>query len=352
MLALALAVSVLLHEAPDEPGEVDARAKRLSAEAKNLFAERRYAEAIERFRESQTIRATSANVYNIGKCFERLGQTESALRSYREYLRIEPTAKEDPALRKDLAAARQRLDAKGMHQLAVLLDPPTAQARVDGQVLEGSPAYVELRHGAHTLEVSLDGFEPVTKTLVVTRGQFSETHVTLRPIVASQVIATQSAALPSESPEPPSAPVVVSEQPPRVPAQVPDVAASPAPGPAVAAGPLVPLRLTPARRSWAYATAGLAAACAVVGVIFGVRTLEFGKDASTALSNDAHQRLLSMAVSSALWADIMYGAALVGAGAATWLFISSLNKEPPRAGLTLGIEFGSERSGIAVSGWF
>jgi hypothetical protein len=180
MLMLLVAVS-LAADAPSVPTVAELRADELSATAKTLFSVRRYTEAIDKFRESNALRPNTANIYNIGKCHERLGEAGMALRSYREYLRVEPEAEKDAAVQTDIANAEAHLRAEGKQQLVVFTEPATAQVAVDGQPLTGSPAYVELEAGAHQLAVSAEGYATANLQVSMHIDRIAETTVVLHP---------------------------------------------------------------------------------------------------------------------------------------------------------------------------
>ena len=156
-------------------------ADELSAAGKSLFSQRRYAEAIAKFRESNEARANTANIYNIGKCYERLGEAGLALRHYREYLRIEPEADKDVAVHTDVTNSEAQLSAEGKQQLVVFTEQPTAQVSVDGQPVNGAPTYVELEAGEHQLTVSADGYVTANLAVKTSTDRIAETTVVLRP---------------------------------------------------------------------------------------------------------------------------------------------------------------------------
>ena len=189
MLVLVLSAALAGEYPPVEAPtleQVDAQTRELVAAAKNLFSERRYAEAITKFRQAHALKANPANVYNIGKCFERLHDAAQALRWYREYLRIEPGGKDDPIVKKDIHDAEASLAATGVQQMAVYAEPPTAQVLIDGKALPDSPAYAELSAGEHQVTVTADGYEPVTRTFVMDITHVGELKVELEPVEGAQ----------------------------------------------------------------------------------------------------------------------------------------------------------------------
>jgi hypothetical protein len=183
MLTLLLATALAANAPEGAPVAVEreTKAQKLSAAAKQLFTERRYAEAIAKFRQSNGVVASTANLYNIGKCHERLEESALALRSYREYLRQEPTASRDEVLGDDIVRMEAMLREAGVQQLVVYARPPTARIAVDGRALTASPAYVELQAGEHELTVSSDGYLAVKAPIVTDLARSGEVTVSLRP---------------------------------------------------------------------------------------------------------------------------------------------------------------------------
>lgn len=181
MLTLVLVVSLAAGPAADTKvdAKVDAMTRDLIAAAKKLFTQKRYTDAMEKFRSAYQAGGDTASLYNIGKCHERLGNTAMALRSYREYRRVESKAEKDAVLEGDIANGERRLREKGVQQLVVYADPPTAQIRIDGHALEPSPAYVELRAGEHVLVVSANGYETTQYSFVMNVATIAERTVKL-----------------------------------------------------------------------------------------------------------------------------------------------------------------------------
>ena len=192
MVALAIAGFILAAGSPVVTGtdagasdggvsDLAASADELSAEGKRLFAQRRYNDAIARFRASNELRPSTATIYNVGKCYERLGEPGLALRHYREYLRLDPRAEKDVAVEHDIGHAESRLREEGRQQLAVHVEPATARVVIDGALVKGAPAYAELQAGEHQLEVSAEGY--VTQRFIVPMrvDRIAEATVALRP---------------------------------------------------------------------------------------------------------------------------------------------------------------------------
>ena len=168
---------------PDESGDVK-KAKDLFQSGQKLYKQARYAEAISKFEEAYLVRPHPVIYFNIGKCWEQLGETAKALRAYRDYLRLAPDAKDKETVSDAIANLERRLREKGMQQLMVFADPPNARIAVDGKELGSSPASVELIAGNHTLLVTADGFEKVERSFVMQTTRATEMTISLRPVGA------------------------------------------------------------------------------------------------------------------------------------------------------------------------
>ena len=200
-----------------ESGDVK-KAKDLFQWGQKLYKQARYAEAISKFEEAYTVRPHPVIYFNIGKCWEQLGETAKALRAYRDYLRLAPDAKDKETVSDAIANLERRLREKGMQQLMVFADPPNARISVDGKDLGTSPASVELVAGNHTLSVVAEGHEKVERSFVMQTTRATEMTISLRPagglkqpdpVVSDAPRADPKTAV-ADSPPPMSPPTVVT----------------------------------------------------------------------------------------------------------------------------------------------
>ena len=180
MLALLVAVSLAVPPAPADAAGADERAKVIFDSATKLYGQRRYAEAIVKFQEAYSVAPLPLILYNIGKCHNRLGDPSMALRNFREYQRLDPSALGDAAVKGEIAKCEKRLKERGVQQLLVFANPASARIVLDGKPLSPSPAYVEVKPGAHTLRVSAEGYQSEESELLVEPHHVSETTVSLR----------------------------------------------------------------------------------------------------------------------------------------------------------------------------
>lgn len=175
-LALMLVVSV---PAADSDGDT-ARARAAFQWAQKLYKEARYASAIEKFEEAYRIKPHPSILFNIGRCYEQLGEIPRALRSYRDYLKALPDAKDKEAVANAIVNLERRLKDEGVQQLMIYTDPAGAMVTIDDKAFGSSPAAVELRPGNHLVKITLEGYVPVSRNFVMSADKSVELSFALK----------------------------------------------------------------------------------------------------------------------------------------------------------------------------
>ena len=208
MLTVVLALALAAADAKD-PG---VRSKELFAVAKKLYEQGRYADAVKKFEEAYEAKSHPVLLFNIGKCYEQLGDPPRALRSFRDYLRLAPEATDQQAIKDAISNLERKLRERGVQQVLIFADPPVARIEVDGKDLGVSPASVELTAGSHPLVVKAPGFETLERTVNVSLQHVSEVSVALTAVVVSDT-PTKSPELAPRPPPEATAPAVVAAQP-------------------------------------------------------------------------------------------------------------------------------------------
>ena len=150
-----------------EPASATEEAKKFFQWAQRLYKQAQYAEAIAKFEEAYRVKPHPVIFYNIGRCYEQLGEIPKALRNYRDYLRLVPEAADRETVTDAIANLERRLKEKGVQQLMLFADPAEARIEVDGKEIGSSPATVELVPGNHRVAVRAKGFEPVERSFVM-----------------------------------------------------------------------------------------------------------------------------------------------------------------------------------------
>jgi hypothetical protein len=287
------------------------KAKDLFQWGQKLYKQARYAEAIAKFEEAYAVRPHPVIYFNIGKCNEQLGETAKALRSYRDYLRLAPDAKDKETVSDAIANLERRLREKGMQQLMVFADPPSARISVDGKELGSSPASVELIAGNHTLTVAAEGFEKVERSFVMQTTRATEMTISLRPVSAVK-----------ETPVVSDAPKVEPKK-----TTVTDPGPPPPPPPMV----VTPEQPQKKGRLWTYVAGGVAVAGLGAGIGLGVAAQgEADKFVKVSTPHDPNTvqadflRAQKAANDVAVGADVAY--AVAGAAAITAVILFFVEK--------------------------
>lgn len=352
MLATVALMASLLGAGPDvDP--VLAEAKAHVEEARKAFAKKKYGVALTEFQAAQRLKPAPVLWFNIGKCYEKLNEAPSALRAFRLFLHEAPATPD----RKEVTAAISRMEtklrARGLQQLLVLATPAGATASIPGRGSLPVPATFELKPGRYAVTISLFGFETVRRDVTIAAKAKGSPLVEVALPVAAPPMPASSPARPdsvaSRSPPTESAPPAPVESRPPVaesskgtvtvavrsndpappkPASDKPLETRPVPvdpGPSLVQ-PRQPLALGPPPpergRTWTWVAGGASLVGAGVGVGFGLSASSARSELVGSLHDEpAANALFTRAQSSALYANIGYGAAAVAGIAAVVLFI-------------------------------
>jgi tetratricopeptide (TPR) repeat protein len=225
LLATALATSASAAPTPAAaPAPASAeeasrlkQARELFTSALALYKQGRFAEALTKFEATWVLRPHPSIQFNLGKCFEELGDSSKALRAYREYLRLAPEASDRDVVAESIARLERSLRAKGLQQLSVSSEPAGAHVTVDGADLGPSPATATLPVGVHRVVVSAEGFAPYEKAVLLQLLEAASLEVKLepaRPVADAPVLAAPPVLQPVVTqPEPTGLAATVEPQP-------------------------------------------------------------------------------------------------------------------------------------------
>lgn len=273
------------------------KARELFSWGQKLYKQARYAEAISKFEEAYAVRPHPVIYFNIGKCYEQMGDTAKALRNYRDYLRLSPDAGDKETVSDAIANLERRLREKGVQQLMVFAEPAEARISVDGKELGSSPATVELVAGNHQLTVTADGFQKVERSFVVQLSRAMEMTIALRPV--------GEAPLASDVPKRDDKPTLDPGTPPPAPPLVVEPATQPKKG-----------------KTFTWIAGGVAVASLGAGVGMGVASSVNNQQLLTTPPGPEKkvQQLHDASRDFAIGADVAYGVAAVAAITAVVLF--------------------------------
>ncbi|MCP3098656.1 PEGA domain-containing protein [Myxococcus sp. K15C18031901] len=256
-----------------------AAARRAFERGSQLYQQARYAEAAAAFEEAHSRLPTGVILYNLGQCYEKLGDLEKALASYREYLRLEPRAKDREGVQQRIADLDTRFEAMRQPLVSVTSEPAGAQVRLDGQDRGQTPWSAPIEAGKHALELSLPNHQPVKRDLTVRAGEPIQLQLVLLP-VAPVVEAPQSTPVP----------VIEEEAPTR-------------------------------GRTWTWVAAGAAGVAAAGAVTLGIMARSDSRELTTRMHERTEvNRLRDSASNKSRTSNILYGVAGVAGAASVTLF--------------------------------
>jgi tetratricopeptide (TPR) repeat protein len=272
LLALLLALSGT-HALAANAAERTA-ARRAFERGSRLYQQARYAEAAAAFEEAYRAVPNGVVLYNLGQCYEKLGELEKALSSYREYLRLVPKAEDREVVQTVIASLEGRLEALRRPKVTLSSEPSGALVSLDGQERGATPWSEPVEAGKHELLLALKGYQPLRRELEVRAGEPVQLHLVLTP--------------------------------------VPEM--TPAPVPAVAPS-------SPRGRTWTWVAAGAAGAAAAGAVTLGLMARADSRELLARPHERAEaQALHDSARGKSRTANILYGVAGVAGAAGVTLF--------------------------------
>ncbi|ABC83414.1 PEGA domain-containing protein [Anaeromyxobacter dehalogenans] len=288
-----------------------------------LYQQRQWRAAIAEFEAAYRLKPHGAIHFNVARCREQLEEWPGALRSYTDYLREVPDARDRAAVRAAIGRIEARLAAAGVQALLVYTDPPGAEVRIDGRPRGTTPFHLTLPPGPYALALALEGYAPVEQAVEVGASVSRVVEVVLRPSAAPAPAPSAAATRPA-SPGAATAPPAASRGgaaalPPPAPAR-PDLSAR-APAASVPLAPAPQAR--PSRhRVYTWVAAGAAAAALTAGVLYG-QSAQRKRDALVdGTPHDDAASLARDARSKARTANVLYGiAGAAGAAGVTLFFV-------------------------------
>lgn len=163
-----------------------ARVGRLFNDAKVAFEAGDYVEAIDRLQRAYKLYPDPDIYYRIGQAYEGLDDPAAAIEAYEAYLAARPEADDRTIVRDRVRNLRRLLEADRQVPgvLLVETEPSGAQIWLDsrsGFPVATSPARIEVADGEHFIYVAADGYDEVSRKIVIRSGQTSNIVVALNP---------------------------------------------------------------------------------------------------------------------------------------------------------------------------
>lgn len=167
--------------APATEGRQKALARAKYEEGVEAFRNQRYVDAVRFFLEADAIAPSIALSFNVALAYEKLGDEASALRWYRNYLRLDPNASNAAEVRARIQTLTQALAGKGIQQLTVLSTPPGATVAVDGRAVGVTPLTIERPPGDHEVWLTAPGYADTRRVFHLTATTPVDLSFTLAP---------------------------------------------------------------------------------------------------------------------------------------------------------------------------
>ena len=204
--SLTLAPASAMADTPDV-----ARAKQTFTLGAKAYREARYKDAIDLFRKANELDAHPELIFNVGQAYEKLGDVASALRSYREFLRLSPGAADRATIEASIRNLEARLRERGVQQLSVLSTPAGATLMLDDKVVGQTPWTGEIAPGKHIAVLRATGYPDTAKEFVLLADRAMDLDIALsatRSAGATTIVskpddppAPEPAAPPSDAPK-------------------------------------------------------------------------------------------------------------------------------------------------------
>ncbi len=179
VLCLALLATLFVVHADARAAEPTAdekkRAGEYYGEGEKLYRQELYAAAIENFKKAQAIMPHPANLYNIARAYEKLGDAENCVRGYDEYVALYKSRNDgkDPNDIVDVRASVSKCRLLMRPEITIGSDPEGAKVYIDDKTkLLGQTSYkTTLDPGKYKLFLVMDGFVPFEESIEVRAGE-------------------------------------------------------------------------------------------------------------------------------------------------------------------------------------
>jgi tetratricopeptide (TPR) repeat protein len=197
MVAFAVVVGLLLATQPEEARD---RARDAFAQGQELYRAGDYAGALSAFQTAELTQPSPAAQYNIGRCYEQLGQPAEAVTAFERYLAETPGGADHEAVTEHTAELRRRIPAEA--HLTVAVEPPGANVTVDESPPELAPVDKLVPAGRHVVLAELAGHTPARRDVELAAGGSLQLELTLRPLEPVPDTRAPEAAVREEVPPP------------------------------------------------------------------------------------------------------------------------------------------------------
>src|SRR5580693_1425175 len=167
LLSLLLPIALTAASAHAADPDTELQAKQRFAAGAQAYREARYRDAIDLFLQANKLDAHPELIFNVGQAYEKLGDVPSALRSYREYLRLAPGASDRATVETSIKNLEARLRDKGVQQVSVFSSPVGATLLIDQKMVGPTPWTGEIAPGRHLATLQAQGYPDTAKEFVL-----------------------------------------------------------------------------------------------------------------------------------------------------------------------------------------
>jgi hypothetical protein len=277
-------------------GTAEAKKHFLRGEA--LYKQGQYEGAIQEFQAAYATRPHPVVLYNLGQCYEKLGDAANALKSYQDYLRQMPDAPDHTRVETVIANLTKRLKETAVQPLNIDSVPSGASVVVDNEPVGKTPLKLQVKGSTHHLAFILPGYDTLEQDVETSWERPLDLTVSLQehavgaaPNLSSGVSLGPAVPQGGNATPPGASGVSVSAQP--------------------ASGP---------HRVWTWVAGGVGVAAITAGVIEGLSERSTQSQLGPLRTGAANQSIVNSAQSKATVANVLYGVGGVAVAAATVLF--------------------------------
>lgn len=183
-LTLGLAASAAHAQPAAAPAEADAAAPQLSAperaaqffnEGRELFREKQFRAASDKFRAAYNLDPSPILLYNLARAAEETPDPERAIEHYRNYLNaVGPEAEDRDEVERRIRVMEKTLIAARRAKVRIVGLPNGAEIKVDGETATLEDGLVRPDAGSRTIVVRAADTPPWSRTILLRNGQYVE----------------------------------------------------------------------------------------------------------------------------------------------------------------------------------
>jgi hypothetical protein len=277
-----------------------ATARRLVGEGDQLYAQRDYAQALERYAEAYRLMHVPTVGVEVVKAQEALGQILEAAQTAREVSAL-PRQANEPAVFGDarLQAAQDALRLSALTPTLLLDVAPRGvlfSVQIDGVAPSGDSPF-SVNPGSHRVRVSADGYEHVETNVSLDQAERQTLSVTLFPLGGATAAAAPAQPPPASGEEKPAAPAQRA-----------------------------PAHEASSTRTLGWVGIGVAGVGVAAGTFAGITALSKKPDCPRNLCTPDQKQDIDSSKQMGHIADVSFGVAIVAGALGIWALVSSADE--------------------------